>query len=79
MRRRKVCLLALAALAGGLGTSMAVCRVTGASIEVIPIGRWGFGGPRTLSLVTFGPYGSKAVPIARVTTVGCVEIWTPVQ
>ncbi len=54
------------------------CRVSGASVELLPMDRWGFNGPRTLSFMAFGPQGDTTTqPIASITTVGCLQIWTP--
>ena len=55
------------------------CRVSGASVELLPMERWGFNGPRTLSLIAMGPEGATTQPIASITTVGCLQIWTPAQ
>ena len=55
------------------------CRVAGASVELLPMDRWGFDGPRTLSLIALGPDGATTQPIASITTVGCLQIWTPVN
>ena len=76
-RNRSVLLLSLAFFAAL--ALVAVCRVSGTSVELLPVNRWDFNGPRTLSMIALGPEGGTAMPIARITTVGCLRFWTPLQ
>ena len=62
-----------------MAVSTVGCHVSGASVELLPMDRWDFQGPRTLSLIEMGPEGATTQPIASITTVGCLQIWTPLQ